>query len=73
MRLVLFISTLLFSFFGVTQNLSYRVNGKISNTDTKKMEAGVTVSFLSNGKVLASVVSSSNGKYDLRAEGLSWF
>ena len=70
MRLVLFISTLLFSFFGVTQNLSYRVNGKISNTDTKKMEAGVTVSFLSNGKVLASVVSSSNGKYDLRAEGL---
>jgi epidermal growth factor receptor substrate 15 len=70
MKLVLFISALLFSFFGVTQNLTYRVNGRISNTDTKKMEAGVTVSFLSNGKVLASVVSSSNGKYDLRAEGL---
>ncbi len=70
MKLVLFISTLLFSFFGISQNLTYRVNGKISNNDTKKMEAGVTVSFLSNGKVLASVVSSSNGKYDLRAEGL---
>jgi epidermal growth factor receptor substrate 15 len=70
MKLVLFISVLLFSFFGISQNLTYRVNGKISNNDTKKMEAGVTVSFLSNGKVLASVVSSSNGKYDLRAEGL---
>ncbi len=69
MKLILFIGILFLSFFGSSQNLTYRVSGKISNSDTKKMEAGVTVSFTSNGKVLASVVTPSNGKYDLKADG----
>ena len=59
---------LLLGFFSFAQNLVYRVGGKITNSDTKKNEAGVTISFVSNGKTLSSVVTSTNGKYDLKVE-----
>ena len=69
MKLILFISLFFVSFFGISQTLNYAVFGKITNNDTKKSEAGVTISFLSSGKVLNSVVTASNGKYELLAEG----
>ena len=59
---------LFFCFFSSAQNLFFRVGGKITNSDTKKNEAGVTVSFVSGGKTLSSVVTSTNGKYDLRVD-----
>ncbi len=69
MKIFLLIGTLLTCFLGFSQNFTYRVSGKITNSDTKKAEGGVTVSFVSNGKVIASAVTSSNGKYDLKADG----
>jgi epidermal growth factor receptor substrate 15 len=67
MKIVLLLSVLFVSICGTAQNYTYRVGGKITNNDTKKMEAGVTVSFVGNGKVIASAVTASNGKYDLKA------
>ena len=57
------------SFFGSSQDLTYMVFGKITNEDTKKPEAGVTISMISGGKVVTSVVTSSNGKYNLVYDG----
>ena len=68
MKLVLVISLLFLSFFGISQNLTWNFFGKLTNNDTKKMEAGVTISVICNGKTLGSSVSASNGKYDVRAE-----
>jgi epidermal growth factor receptor substrate 15 len=68
MKYIIVLVLLFIGFIGVSQNLSYRVGGKITNSDTKKNEAGVTISFTSGGKVLSSVVTSSNGKYDLKVD-----
>lgn len=68
MKIIVFLSTVLLSFLGFSQNLNYHISGKITNSDTKKMEAGVNVSLVNNGKVVVSAVTSSNGKYDLKAE-----
>ena len=57
------------SIFGFSQDLTYMVFGKITNEDTKKPEAGVTISMMSGGKVVTSVVTSSNGKYNLVYDG----
>ncbi len=57
------------SFFGSSQDLTYMVFGKITNEDTKKPEAGVTISMISGGKVVTSAVTSSNGKYNLVYDG----
>lgn len=54
--------------FSLAQNLTFRVGGKITNSDSKKNEAGVTVSFVSGGKTLSSVVTSTNGKYELSVD-----
>ncbi len=69
MKLILFISIFFLSFLGYSQDLTYMVFGKITNEDTKKPEAGVTVSMVSGGKVVTSAVTPSNGKYNLVYEG----
>ncbi len=61
---LLFFNLMLFS----QVNLLYRVGGRITNSDTRKNETGVTVNLLMNGKVIGSAVTSSNGKYDIQAE-----
>jgi len=68
MKIFIALFFFLFSLVGLSQNLVYRVGGKITNSDSKKNEAGVTVSFIQNGKVLASAVTSTNGKYDISAD-----
>lgn len=68
MKIIIFVGILLLSFSGVAQDLTYKVNGKITNFETKKSEAGVTISMISNGKVLASTTTTSNGKYELKVD-----
>ena len=68
MKYIIFFWFFLISVFSFSQNLVYRVGGKITNSDTKKNESGVTISFTRGGQVLSSVTTSSNGKYDLKVE-----
>lgn len=68
MKYIIFLGFFLISVFCYSQNLVYRVGGKITNSDTKKNESGVTISFTRGGQVLSSVTTSSNGKYNLQVE-----
>lgn len=48
------------------QNLTFFFGGQISNAETGKKEAGVTVTMVSNGTTVASTTTGSNGKYILK-------
>lgn len=64
MKIILFISALLIVFFGSSQELAFNFSGQITNADTKKSEAGVTITIISGGKTVMSSQTASNGKYD---------
>ena len=64
MKYIIFLALFLLPFTSFLQSLNYRVVGKITNSDTRKNESGVTISFMRGSSTLGSVVTSSNGKYD---------
>ena len=68
MKIILFIGAILLAFIGSTQQLTFNFSGQITNADTKKSEAGVTVSIIGGGKTLASSQTASNGKYDFETD-----
>ena len=68
MKYIIFLALFLLPFTSFLQSLNYRVVGKITNSDTRKNESGVTISFMRGSSTLGSVVTSSNGKYDLKVE-----
>ncbi len=68
MKIILFIGVFLFAFVGSTQQLAFNFSGQITNADTKKSEAGVTVSIIGGGKTLASSQTASNGKYNFETD-----
>ena len=68
MKIILFIGAILLAFIGSAQQLTFNFSGQITNADTKKSEAGVTVSIIGGGKTLASSQTASNGKYDFETD-----
>ena len=50
------------------QNLTFTLNGQVTNFDTGKKEAGCVVSIISGGKTVASSTTASNGKYGVQAK-----
>ncbi len=58
----------MFSFVGISQDITFNFGGKITNSDTgDKPEAGVTVNCLVNGKIVSTTSTGSNGSYKLSA------
>lgn len=54
---------LIFSMFGYAQNVKFNFGGQITNYETGKKEAGVTISVVANGVNVATSKTASNGKY----------
>ena len=69
MKLFILFISLFIGFIGLTQEITYRYSGTITNVDLGKKEAGVTVTVLKDGVKVASGISATNGKYDFSYNG----
>ncbi len=65
MKLILTCFLLLVGAFSYAQNVQFNFGGQITNYETGKKEAGVTVSVIANGVKVATSKTASNGKYVL--------
>ena len=56
------------SFSVIGQTMKFNFTGTVTNIDSGKKEAGLTIAVVQNGSTLFSVVSASNGKYTLTGD-----
>ncbi len=63
MRYLLVFGFLLCCVFSNAQSVSFLFKGNITNTNSKKIETGVTVAIVQDGSTISSAVSGSDGKY----------